>query len=162
MIKNFLKIIIKATKPWVWRVAEAYDIKINRPGVPWGRHKVIFIEGQSVVGKSIPKSTHFNTASGTITIDENVVFGENVQLLTGMHMNIEEARKKNKPLHYVPESGRDIFVGKGTFIGTGAIVVGPVKIGEYCIVGAGAIVTKDIPSYGVVYSSSAQFKRFQS
>jgi acetyltransferase-like isoleucine patch superfamily enzyme len=160
-IKKLILLLIKNTKPLVWRLAEAYDIKVQRPGFAWGENAVIFEEGVGVLNKSIPKSTYFNTASGTITIGEKVVFGEDVKLLTGMHYSYEKSKKENVPLHYVPKRGRDIKIEKGVYVGSNAIIIGPVRIGKYSVIGAGAIVTKDIPEYALVYGNSAEVKKWQ-
>jgi maltose O-acetyltransferase len=40
---------------------------------------------------------------------------------------------------------RDIVIGTGSYIGGGAIIIGPVSIGDHAVVGAGAVVTKDVP-----------------
>ena len=133
---------IRITKPLVQRLARAYDIRLERPLYPTGQHPVV---APPDAAQSIPKSCVFNTRSGSITIGKDVVFGEDVQLLTGKHFSIQEAQAADRPLHYVPESGRDITVGDGAYIGTMAIVIGPVTIGEYAVVGAGSVVTKDVP-----------------
>jgi acetyltransferase-like isoleucine patch superfamily enzyme len=73
------------------------------------------------------------------------VFGEDVHLLTGKHLNVAEASAANLPLHYVPDSGRDIVIGRHCYLGQGAIVIGPVTIGDYAVVAAGAVVTHDVP-----------------
>ncbi len=44
----------------------------------------------------------------------------------------------------------DIYVGNNCYISTGAIILGPVKIGDNVTIGAGAVVTKDIPDNAVV------------
>lgn len=159
MIKATFKKIIKITKPLIWRIAEAYDIKVQRPGVPVGRHPVIIAGGKDVIGVTIPKSTYFNTACGHITIDENVIMGEDVKFLTGMHLNVEDSKKQGLAHHTVPESGRRIHVERGCYIGSNAVVIGPARIGEYSVIGAGAIVTKDIPPYSVVYGAAASVVR---
>ena len=133
---------IRITKPLVQRIARAYDIRLERPLFATGQHPVMAPPGAE---KSIPKSCVFNTRSGSITIGNNVVFGEDVQLLTGKHMSIEEAQSSGRPLHSVPESGRDITIGDGAYIGTMAILIGPVTIGEHAVVGAGSVVTHDVP-----------------
>lgn len=46
-----------------------------------------------------------------------------------------------------PRMVQPVRVGEGTWLGTGAIVLAGVTIGRYCVVGAGAVVTKDIPDY---------------
>ncbi len=53
------------------------------------------------------------------------------------------------------ELGR-ILVKEGASIGAGAIVVTGVTIGRFAMVGAGAVVTKDVPDYGLVYGNPAR------
>ncbi|MFX1285679.1 MAG: acyltransferase [Promethearchaeota archaeon] len=43
-----------------------------------------------------------------------------------------------------------ILIKKGTYIGTNSIIMPGVIIGEYCIVGSGSVVTKDVPAYNIV------------
>ena len=85
---------------------------------------------------------YFNTRSGHIYIGEGSMIGMFSKLITGTHI-----RKNGKTLrHSVPTSGRDIHIGKGCWITTGVIILGPVKIGDYCVIGSGSVVNKDIPA----------------
>ncbi len=43
-----------------------------------------------------------------------------------------------------------IIIGDGTWIGTNAVIVGNVKVGKNCVVGANSVVLDDIPDYCVV------------
>ena len=49
-----------------------------------------------------------------------------------------------------------VTVGDGTFIGTHATVIPRLKIGKWAVVGAGAVVTKDVPDYAVVVGNPAR------
>jgi acetyltransferase-like isoleucine patch superfamily enzyme len=49
-----------------------------------------------------------------------------------------------------------ILVKKGASIGAGAIIVTGVTIGQFAMIGAGAVVTKDVPDYGLVYGNPAR------
>jgi acetyltransferase-like isoleucine patch superfamily enzyme len=51
------------------------------------------------------------------------------------------------------------YVGKCCFIGANAIIMAGVKIGDEVIVGAGAIVTKDVPSNSIVVGNPAKVIR---
>jgi len=93
-------------------------------------------------------NTIFNTVSGKIYIGDDTIFGHNCMILTGRHRFYKGKRAKLIPnsehFRETPEEGYDITIGKGCFIGSGAIIIGPVKIGDNVIIGAGAIVNKDV------------------
>jgi len=48
------------------------------------------------------------------------------------------------------------LVRKGATIGAGAIIICGITLGRYCSVGAGAVVTKDVPDYALVYGNPAR------
>ncbi len=75
-----------------------------------------------------------------ITIGEDVQLGPNVQLLTATHPLDAQARREGW------ETGLPITIGDGAWLGGGVIVVPGVSIGENTVVGAGAVVTKDLPA----------------
>jgi|GEM_PF-1125460 acetyltransferase-like isoleucine patch superfamily enzyme len=92
-------------------------------------------------------NTLFNVASGNIIIKDNTIFSHNCMLLTGTHRFYNGKRaslSKNHDFKEVPDSGRDIIIGSGCYIGSGAIFIGPVEIGDNVIIGAGSVVTKNI------------------
>lgn len=89
-----------------------------------------------------------NTRSGEIYLAKGVILGHNTMLLTGRH---EFADGRLLPgAAQVPDTGQDITVGRGTWIASGAIVLGGVTIGEHAIVAAGAVVTHDVPDGAIV------------
>ena len=49
-----------------------------------------------------------------------------------------------------------IFVAEGASLGAGSILVAPLKIGQNALVGAGSIVTRDVPDYAVVVGNPAR------
>lgn len=53
----------------------------------------------------------------------------------------------------------DTFIGKSCVIGVGATIMGGVHIGDYCIVGAGTVVTKDVPDKSIVAGNPARVIR---
>jgi maltose O-acetyltransferase len=78
-----------------------------------------------------------------ITIGDDVQIGPNVQLLTPTHP-IDPGLRREKW-----EAAEPITIGNNVWLGGGAIVLPGVSIGEDTVVGAGAVVTKDLPP-GVV------------
>ncbi len=147
MIKSiflfFLKKIVSFLKPLLRFAAEEADLALYYPRLAIGQHPLILKDNDNIVKNNIPKSVYFNTRSGKITVGTNTVFGEHVMVLTGKHNFISDI-KSEEELHVVPESGRDIEIGNNCYIGSGAIIIGPVRIGDYAVVGAGAVVTNDV------------------
>lgn len=75
-----------------------------------------------------------------ITIGDDVQIGPNVQLLTPVHPVEPEARRNKL------EAARPISIGNNVWLGGGAIVCPGVTIGENTVVGAGSVVTRDLPA----------------
>lgn len=53
-----------------------------------------------------------------------------------------------------------ILVRRGASIGAGAIVLPGITIGEFAMIGAGAVVTRDVPSHGLVYGNPARLRGY--
>lgn len=78
-----------------------------------------------------------------LVIGDRVAISPNVTFLCSMH---PEESKISK----IYGKTSEIKVSDDAWIGAGAIILGGVKIGKCSVVGAGAVVTKDIPPYTVV------------
>ncbi|MFZ2446374.1 MAG: NeuD/PglB/VioB family sugar acetyltransferase [Syntrophobacteraceae bacterium] len=50
-------------------------------------------------------------------------------------------------------------IGRGVSFGMGASVVPNTKIGDYCVIGAGAIVTRDVPAHSVVFGAPSKIMK---
>ena len=85
-------------------------------------------------------------ARGGITIDDDVMIAGNVQLLSNNHDEYERQVL----------TCEEIIIKKGAWIGAGASILPGVNVGQYALVGAGAIVTKDVPDYAVVVGIPAK------
>lgn len=75
-----------------------------------------------------------------IRIGSEVMFGPNVQLYTASHPLDADKRAEG------PELAFPITIGDHCWLGGGVIVCPGVTIGERSVIGAGSVVTKDIPS----------------
>jgi len=77
-----------------------------------------------------------------------IVIGNNVRISKGVV--IESAGLDLcRPLPY-RHIGKPIYIKDGAWLGAGCKVLAGVTVGEYAVVGAGAVVTKDIPAYQIV------------
>lgn len=95
------------------------------------------------IGKEvfINSGCHFQDQGG-IEIGDGAFIGHNVTLATINHDIAPSQKRKN---HYAP-----IKIGSNVWIGSNATVTQGVTIGEWSVVAAGAVVTKDVPPYTIV------------
>ena len=79
---------------------------------------------------------------GGITIEDDVLIGPNVQLITENHP-VKPSERKALDL-------KAILIKKNVWLGAGTIILPGVTVGENSVVAAGAVVTKDVPDNTVV------------
>ena len=80
---------------------------------------------------------------GRVDIGDNVMLAPNVAIYTAGHPIHHEARNS----HY--EYGIPVKIGSNVWIGGNSVIVPGVTVGDNTVIGAGSVVTKDIPS-GVI------------
>ena len=114
------------------------------------------IQKNATVGKCCKISSHTFICEG-VTIEDNVFIGHGVMFVNDMFpratapggaLQTEQDWKVEKTL-----------VRKGASIGTGVTVLANVTIGEDAIVGAGAVVTHDVPPRTIVAGNPARVLR---
>jgi maltose O-acetyltransferase len=89
----------------------------------------------------------------TVTIGDDVQLGPNVQLLTATHP-LEPGPRRDRW-----EAAEPIVIGDNVWLGGGVIVCPGVTIGEDTVVGAGAVVARDLPAGVVAVGSPARVVR---
>src|SRR6476469_364896 len=89
----------------------------------------------------------------TITIGDDVQMGPNGQLLTPTHP-VEPGPRRDKW-----EAAQPIVIGNNVWLGGGVIVCPGVTIGENTVVGAGAVVVRDLPANVVAVGNPARIVR---
>lgn len=88
-----------------------------------------------------------------VTIGDDVQLGPNVQLLTPTHPVDPEPRRAKW------EAAEPIVIGDNVWLGGGVIVCPGVTIGANTVVGAGAVVTRDLPANVVAVGNPARVVR---
>ncbi len=87
--------------------------------------------------------------SAPVEVGDEVFFGPNVSLMTPVHPLLEEERagyQKEDGTWTDKEYAKPIKIGKGCWIAANVVVCGGVTIGEGTVIGAGSVVTRNIPS----------------
>jgi acetyltransferase-like isoleucine patch superfamily enzyme len=105
------------------------------------------IQKNASIGKNCKISSHTFICEG-VYIDDNVFVGHNVTFINDKH-----PRSVNEDGTIQTESNWQVietFVKKGASIGSSSTILCGVTIGENAIIGAGAVVTKDVPPNTIV------------
>ena len=113
----------------------------------WGGHNVHF-------GKGVYANFNLTLVDDThIYVGDHTMLGPNVTLATAGHPIYPELREKayqyNVPVH----------IGKNCWLGAGVIVMPGVTIGDNTVIGAGSVVTKDIPANVVAVGNPCRVLR---
>lgn len=113
----------------------------------WGGHHVHF-------GNNVYANFNLTLVDDThIYVGDHTMFGPNVTVATAGHPILPELRDQgyqyNAPVH----------IGKNCWIGAGVVIVPGITIGDNVVVGAGSIVTKDLPDNVVAVGNPCKVLR---
>lgn len=105
-------------------------------------------------GKNIYANFNLTLVDDTyIYVGDNTMFGPNVVIATAGHPILPSLREKGY------QYNMSVHIGKNCWLGAGVIVVPGVTIGDNVVIGAGSVVTKDIPSNVVAYGNPCKVAR---
>lgn len=111
--------------------------------------------GRISIGSHVGISNSALISASKITIDDDVMIGGSCKIWdTDFHSSEYEMRVRDKDTDY---PSKPIHIKKGAFIGGDSIILKGVTIGEKSIVGAGSVVTKDIPDGEIWAGNPAKF-----
>ena len=114
------------------------------------------IQKNAAIGRNVKVSSHTFICEG-VQIDDNVFIGHNVSFI-----NDKYPRSANADAQLQTEADWKVVptrVKRGASIGTSATILCGVTIGENAIVGAGSVVTRDVPDDAVVAGNPARIMK---
>lgn len=106
----------------------------------------------------IGRNAEFVCGRAKIVIGDHVMFGPHVFVITGAHRidiigrYMDEITNNEK----LPENDKDVVFEGDNWIGTNAIILRGVTVGQGAVIAAGAVVTRDVPAYSVVAGCPAK------
>ncbi len=113
----------------------------------WGGHHVHF-------GKHVYANFNLTLVDDThIYVGDHTMIGPNVVLATGGHPILPELREKGY------QYNASVRIGRCCWLGAGVIVLPGVTIGDNTVVGAGSVVTKDLPANVVAVGNPCRVLR---
>ena len=149
-------------------------------------HETAIVEGEVEIGAGT-RVWHFSKLLGPLQIGERCSFGQNVVIERHVKIGDNVKIQNNVSVYSGVILEDDVFCGpsmvftnvgtprshfprrgeylttrvqKGASIGANATIVCGHTLGRYCFVGAGAVVTKDVPDYALVYGNPARVRAF--
>jgi UDP-2-acetamido-3-amino-2,3-dideoxy-glucuronate N-acetyltransferase len=151
-------------------------------------HNSAIVDDGAKIGEGT-KIWHFCHVMGTAEIGENCVLGQNVFVGNKAKLGNNVKVQNNVSLYEGVECEDDVFLGpsmvftnvvnprssvnrkeefkktlvkKGVSIGANATIVCGIALGEYCFIGAGAVVTKDVKPFALMVGVPARQKGWVS
>ena len=116
-------------------------------------------EGSLSIGNNCGVSTNiqFGSANGKITIGNDVMIASNVVMRAANH----GIGKEQKMYMQTYDEGQ-IMIEDDVWIGANVIILKNVKISKGAVIGAGSVVTKDVPSYAIAAGNPAKVLRYRT
>jgi len=115
------------------------------------------IQKNSRVGKRCKISSHTFICEG-VEIEDNVFIGHSVTFINDSYPRATAASGELQT--EADWKVEKTIVRKGSSIGSGSTILSNVAIGENAIVGAGSVVTKDVPANAIVAGNPAKVLRY--
>ena len=102
--------------------------------------------GAVAIGRGCRIQNHVSIYDG-VTLDDDVFLGPSCVFTNVVHPRAHVSRK---------HAYAATRVGRGATIGANATIVCGIAIGEYAMIGAGAVVTRDVPAHGLALGAPAR------
>jgi acetyltransferase-like isoleucine patch superfamily enzyme len=153
MKNDFYQVVIdskigKNTK--LWRFINLYGCTV---GEDCSIGAFVEIQKGVTVGNKVKVQSHSFICEG-VTIKDNVFVGHHVVFINDNYPRATNAKGQKavrRDWKLLP-----IMVKKGASVGSNATILGGITIGKYAMVGAGSVVTKNVPDYAIVCGNPAK------
>ncbi|HHS98094.1 MAG TPA: N-acetyltransferase [Chloroflexi bacterium] len=139
----------------IWHQAQV------REGARIGRNcilgKGVYVDAGVVIGDNVKVQNYVSIYHG-VTIEDGVFCGPHC-----VFTNDKRPRAINPDGSLKAADDWEVVetrVGRGASIGANAVIVCGVTIGEWAMVGAGSVVSRDVPDYGLVWGNPARLRGF--
>lgn len=109
------------------------------------------------IGNRLGMSGGSICAASSVTVDDDCLFGADILIADNDFHPLDPNHRHDAKLAY--RDAREVRIGRNVFIGTRAIILKGVTIGDNSVIGAGSVVTRSIPSGSVAAGNPAKVIR---
>jgi len=140
----------------IWAFAHIMQDVVIQENCNIGDH--VFIESGVRIGKGVTIKNGVSVWEG-VEIADNVFIGPNVVFTNDLFPR--SPRSPDASRRYRGKSWlARTFIDEGASIGANATILCGIRLGRYCMVGAGSIITRDVPPYRLVYGCPARARGY--
>lgn len=97
------------------------------------------------------------TTSGGVEIGDRVLIGYGTTVISSNHIIPD----RSKRIFDAGHKNKKVVISSDAWIGSNCVILPGVEIGKGAVVGAGSVVTKNVPEYAVVVGSPAKIIRYR-
>lgn len=108
----------------------------------------VLVSTDVIIGNNVKIQNNVSLYTGVV-VEDDVFLGPSMVFTNVINPRSHVSRK---------DEYKKTLVRKGASVGANATIVCGTTLGRYCFVGAGSVVTKDIPDYALVYGSPARVR----
>ena len=137
---------------WIWHFSHVRDGTILSKNVSIGEH--CYIGPNTLIGQGSKIQNGVQLHDKTV-LEEGVFIGPGVIITNDKRPRAVDSNGRR--LEVFEWSKASCFIGSGASIGAGSIIISPIRIGNWAMIGAGSTVTKDVPSHALVVGNPARF-----
>lgn len=148
--------LIKRVKTLYWTAIAKIKIGKGNYGESLTVNGRCLFNRRIIVGKNCNFNGFFVYGRGSIFIGDNFHSGKDIWVITSNH-NFEGDAIPYDHTHII----KDITIESNVWVGHRAIILGGVSIGEGAIIGAGAVVAKDVPKCAIVGGNPARVIKYR-
>lgn len=145
-------------------------------------HSLAVVDNGATIGPN-SKIWHFSHIRSTAKLGANVIIGKNVYIDADVIIGSNVKIQNNVSVYHGVKIEDDVFVGphavftndlrpravgdwqvsetfvkKGASIGANSVIICGNTLGQYCMIGAGSVVTKSVPAHALVFGNPARFQ----
>ena len=115
-------------------------------------------DGTCKIGNHVWIGPHAYFDARNLVLEDYVGWGPGAKVLGSQHTG----EPINVPIIATSLVIKPVFIGYGADIGTNATILPGVRVGAHAIIGAGAVVTTDIPDYAIAAGVPARVLRYRN